>query len=71
MPYETAYYISSDFTPEEDGVSNTGKSFRFVQKTFDRVTKETYEEELDRANAVSVSSSVDALLNDKDERTDS
>ncbi len=71
MPYETAYYISSDFTPEEDGVSNTGKSFRFVQKTFDKVTKETYEEDLDRANAISVSSSVDALLNDKDERTES
>ena len=44
MPVETQYYVDNDFTPEEDGVTNTGKSFRFVQKTFDKVTKETVEE---------------------------
>ncbi len=72
MPVETTYYISSDFTPEEEGVTNPGKSFRFVQKTFDRVTKETYEEDLDRANALTNSSNaVEALLNDKDDRTES
>ena len=72
MPVQTDYYISSDYTPEEDGVTNTGQSFRFVQKTFDKVTKETYQEDMDRANALTNSSSaVEALLNDKDERTES
>ncbi len=72
MPVSTAYYINSDYTPEEDGVNNTGKSFRFVQKTFDKVTKETYEEDFYRENALTNSSeAVDALLNKKDERTES
>ena len=70
MPVETNYYIKSDFTPEEDGVSNTGKSFRFANKTFDKVKKETFEEDQNRANALTNSSHVDKLLNDKDERTE-
>ncbi len=71
MPVETAYYVNSDFTPEEDGINNSGQSFRFVQKTFDRVTKETFEEDRDRTNGVSNNSSaVDALLNEKDNRTE-
>lgn len=71
MPVETDYYVNSDFTPEEDGVSNSGQSFRFAQKTFDKVTKETYEEDQDRANTLVVNSqAVDALLNDKDQRTE-
>ena len=72
MPIETAYYIKSDFTYEEDGVSNTGKSFRFARKTFDKVTKETYQEDQDRANNTLTNSSshVEALLNDKDKRTE-
>lgn len=71
MPVETDYYISSDYTPEEDGVTNTGQSFRFVQKTFARVTKETLEEDEDRAIALANSSNaVEALLSKKDERTE-
>ncbi len=45
MPVNTEYYIKSDFTPEDEGVVNTGKQFRFAQKTFDKVTYETYEED--------------------------
>ncbi len=69
MPVETSYYIRSDFTPEEEGVNNSGQSFRFAKKTFDKVTKETYQEDQDRANATS-GSAVDALLNEKDDRTE-
>ncbi len=69
MPVETAYYEKSDFTPEDEGVNNSGKSFRFAKKTFDKVTKETIQDDEDRANALS-NSSVDALLNDKDDRTE-
>ena len=70
MPYETAYYIKSDFTPEDEGVNNSGQSFRFARKTFEKVTKETFEEEQNRAESLTNSSSVEALLNEKDERTE-
>ena len=72
MPVETDYYIKSDFIADEDGVSNTGQSFRFAKKTFDRVTRETYQEDLDRSNALANSSesAKDLLLNDKDKRTE-
>ena len=71
MPVETAYYIESDFTPEDEGVSNSGKSFRFAEKTFEKVTKETKMDDESRANALTNSSTVDALLNEKDKRTES
>ena len=48
MPVETDYYIKSDYIPDYDEVNNTGKSFRFAKKTFDKVTYETYEEEENR-----------------------
>ncbi|MCR5673211.1 MAG: AI-2E family transporter [Lachnospiraceae bacterium] len=70
MPVETNYYVKSDFTLEEDGVNNSGQSFRFVNKTFDKVKKETFEEDQDRANALTNSSHVDRLLNEKDEKTE-
>jgi len=72
MPVETTYYMYSDYTPEEDGVSNTGQSFRFAQKTFEKVTKETYQEDLDRETALANSSktATDMLLNDKDNITE-
>ncbi len=69
MPVQTSYYIRSDFTPEEEGVNNSGQSFRFAKKTFDKVTKETYQEDQDRANAYT-DSAVEALLNEKDDRTE-
>ena len=71
MPVDTAYYKDNDFIPEEDGIVNTGQSFRFVQKTFDKVKKETFEEDQDRSNALTNSSAKEALLNDKDSRTES
>ncbi len=71
MPVETAYYIESDFTPEDEGVTNSGQSFRFAKKTFDKVTKETIKDDEDRANALTNSSNVDKLLNDKDNRCES
>ena len=71
MPVETAYYKENDFIPEEDGVVNSGQSFRFVQKTFDKVKKETYEDDLERSGALTNSSATEALLNDKDSRTES
>ena len=49
MPVETDYYISSDYTPEEEGVNNSGQLFRFAQKTFDRVKRETFAEDMNRA----------------------
>ncbi|MBO4267183.1 MAG: AI-2E family transporter [Lachnospiraceae bacterium] len=67
MPIETAYYVDSDFTYEEDERNNTGQSFRFAKKTFDKVTQETIEEDLDRANSLTNSSPKDKLLNEKDE----
>ncbi len=72
MPIETGYYVKSDFSYENDGDGNSGNSFRFAQKTFAKVTKETFEEDQDRANTLtnSSSSNVDALLNDKDKRTE-
>lgn len=70
MPIETAYYVDSDFTYEEDDKNNTGQSFRFAQKTFERVTKETLQEDEDRANTLTNSSTKDKLLNEKDEITD-
>ena len=72
MPIETGYYVKSDFSYEDDGDGNSGNSFRFAQKTFAKVTKETFEEDQDRANTLtnSSSSNVDALLNDKDKRTE-
>ena len=72
MPIDTAYYVKSDFSYEDDGDGNSGNSFRFAQKTFAKVTKETFEEDQDRANTLtnSSSSNVDALLNDKDKRTE-
>ena len=45
MPVDTQFYIDSDYIPESDGINNTGKSFRFAKKTFDRVTRETYQED--------------------------
>lgn len=45
MPVQTDYYINSDYIPEYDEVNNAGKSFRFAKKTFDKVTRETYQEE--------------------------
>ena len=45
MPVETDYYIKSDYIPEDEGISNTGKSFRFAKKTFDKVKRETYQED--------------------------
>ena len=71
MPVETAYYIESDFTPEDEGVNNSGKSFRFAEKTFEKVTKETKIDDENRANALTNSSTVDVLLNEKDKRTES
>ncbi len=56
MPLETDYYVKSDYIYEEDGVSNTGQSFRFAKKTFDKVTRETYQEDLDRESALTNSS---------------
>ena len=48
MPVETGYYIDYDYDPDEDSVDgNSGKSFRFVKKTFDKVTEETIIEEQD------------------------
>ncbi len=74
MPIETGYYVKSDFSYENDGDGNSGNSFRFAQKTFAKVTKETFEEDQDRANTLTLtnssSSNVDALLNDKDKRTE-
>ena len=49
MPVDTGYYIESDYIPEDDNdVNNAGKSFRFARKTFDKVARETYQEEEDR-----------------------
>ena len=45
MPVDTDYYIKSDYIPEDEGISNTGKSFRFAKKTFDKVKRETYQED--------------------------
>ena len=56
MPVDTDYYIKSDFITDEDGISNTGQSFRFAKKTFDKVTRETYQEDLDRENTLTNSS---------------
>lgn len=67
MPIETAYYVDSDFTYEEDERNNTGQTFRFGRKTFDKVTQETFEEDMDRANSLTNSSPKDKLLNEKDE----
>ena len=67
MPIETGYYVDSDFVHEEDDSNNTGQSFRFARKTFDRVTKETFEEDQDRANSLTNSSAKEKLLNEKDE----
>ncbi len=71
MPVETEYYIRSDYVPEEEDINNSGKSFRFVRKTFDRVTKQTIEEDEDRAkHARSINPAVDELCGDKDNRTE-
>ncbi len=71
MPVDTEYYITSDYTPEEDGVSNTGQSFRFAQKTFDKVTKETVQEDLDRSHSAKIASDAKKmLLDEKDDRTE-
>ncbi|MCR5302795.1 MAG: AI-2E family transporter [Lachnospiraceae bacterium] len=76
MPVNTEFYIKSDYVPEEEDINNSGKSFRFVRKTFDRVTKQTIEEDETRANAKNSSANkenpaaVDALLNEKDKRTE-
>ena len=76
MPVETEYYITSDFTLEEDGENNSGQLFRFAKKTFDRVTKETIQEDQVRATStlssdtLTNSSHVDKLINEKDERTE-
>ena len=67
MPVETNYYINSDFDPDEESGTNSGKSFRFMNKTFDKVTQETILEDKDREMALS---GVDALLNEKDNRTE-
>ena len=56
MPVDTDYYISSDYTPEEDGVNNSGQLFRFAQKTFERLKKQTIEEDQNRAAALTNSS---------------
>ena len=56
MPVETDYYISSDYTPEEEGVNNSGQLFRFAQKTFDRVKRETFAEDMNRAATLTNSS---------------
>ncbi|MCR5673275.1 MAG: AI-2E family transporter [Lachnospiraceae bacterium] len=67
MPVETSYYVDSDFDPDDDDIEfNSGKSFRFMDKTFDKVTKETYLEDQDREKI----SHVDALLNEKGNRTE-
>ncbi len=75
MPVDTGYYIKSDFLPDEDGVTNTGKSFRFAKKTFDKVTQETYQEDLDRESTLTNRSddtvnAVEMLLNEKDDKTE-
>ena len=71
MPVETEYYINSDYLPEEENINNSGQSFRFVRKTFDRVTKQTIAEDEDRAkHAMEKSHVIDALLNEKDDRTE-
>lgn len=48
MPVETDYYAKSDYISDTETESNTGKSFRFAKKTFDKVTREAYQEEIDR-----------------------
>lgn len=52
MPVETDYYKKSDYIPEEDDVNNSGQLFRFGQKTFDRVKKQTDEEDKNRVTAL-------------------
>ncbi len=64
MPVETAYYIDSDFTYEDEEDTNSGKAFRFGSKAFDKVTKETIEEDEVRGL------SKDRLLNEKDDITE-
>ncbi len=72
MPSATSYYIESDYDPDEDEKEkkNSGKSFRFMSKTFDKVTKETFQEDQDRIMAKNENSGVEKLLNDKDDNTE-
>ena len=71
MPVETGYYIDYDYDPDEESTGgNTGKSFRFAKKTFDKVTEETFNEEQDHNRASSSNTNTDLLLNEKEDRTE-
>lgn len=56
MPIETDYYVKSDYTWEEEGVTNSGQLFRFARKTFEKLTKETFEEDQNRSSTLTNSS---------------
>lgn len=68
MPVETDYYVKSDFIADEDGISNTGQSFRFAKRTFDKVTRETYQEDHDRESTLTNSSESDKKTADQEEK---
>jgi predicted PurR-regulated permease PerM len=71
MPVETSYYIDYDYDPDEDSTDgNSGKSFRFAKKTFDKVTEETFIEEHDNNRSLSSGSNADLLLNEKEDQTE-
>ena len=60
MPVDTAYYIDYDFDPDgEETGGNSGKSFRFAKKTFDKVTEEAHLENITRENTLTNSSGGD------------
>ena len=71
MPVETSYYVDYDYDPDEESTGgNSGKSFRFAKKTFDKVTEETYIEEHDNDRPLSSSSNTELMLNEKEEKTE-
>ena len=46
MPVDTQYYIDYDFDPgSNDNERNSGKDFRFADKTFSKVSEEPYEDD--------------------------
>ena len=68
MPVNTDYYVKSDYIIDEDGVTNSGQSFRFAKKTFDKVTRDTIADDEDRAHHTA---EAEKLLNEKDNNTES